>query len=175
MRQVNYNMPEGPAGFPRLFNIGPLSRATEEEVRAKWDECPESGKEHEICREIKRISLELLDNEGFIARCDTLEDINGGSCCVVTDFVLPEVDDVEVWKIGDGDHFWIHYNGRHYDAEVPTGVNDWRDLPIFGRIPPDTILEFTKMAADSDGRERPNTIEDTIEDVTEKRSRDGKT
>lgn len=162
-------MPEGPAGFPRLFNIGPLSRATEEEVRGNWNDCPESGKEYEICREIKRISLELLDNEGFVAKCDTLSDINGGSCYVVTDFVFERVDDIEVWQVGDGDHFWIECGGKAYDAEVPTGVRDWRELPIIQRFGTDVILDFSKQAAEAEGRPIPQTIEDTVKNVTETR------
>jgi len=28
-------------------------------------------------------------------------------------------------------HIWIYYNGRHYDAERPYGVNNFMDLPYF--------------------------------------------
>ena len=28
-------------------------------------------------------------------------------------------------------HEWIYYNGLHYDAEKPYGVNNFMDLPIF--------------------------------------------
>lgn len=28
-------------------------------------------------------------------------------------------------------HVWVFYKGRHYDAETPKGVGDWRELPAF--------------------------------------------
>ena len=28
-------------------------------------------------------------------------------------------------------HIWIYYNGKHYDAQEPNGVNNPWDLPIF--------------------------------------------
>ena len=31
-------------------------------------------------------------------------------------------------------HQWIYYNGKHYDAERPNGVNKWYELPIFQRM-----------------------------------------
>lgn len=30
-------------------------------------------------------------------------------------------------------HSWIEYKGKHYDAEAPNGVKDWRDLPLLKR------------------------------------------
>ena len=30
-------------------------------------------------------------------------------------------------------HVWIYYNGKHYDAEEPYGVNDWTQLPMIKR------------------------------------------
>src|SRR5207248_5229296 len=30
-------------------------------------------------------------------------------------------------------HAWVFFRGRHYDAECPDGVTDWRDLPVFKR------------------------------------------
>lgn len=32
-----------------------------------------------------------------------------------------------------GYHVWLYIDGRHYDAEVPNGVLNWYDLPIFAR------------------------------------------
>jgi hypothetical protein len=31
------------------------------------------------------------------------------------------------------EHTWLRFMGRHYDAEAPEGVKDWRRLPIFKR------------------------------------------
>ena len=28
-------------------------------------------------------------------------------------------------------HCWAFIDGRHFDAEAPDGVTDWRELPIF--------------------------------------------
>ena len=30
-------------------------------------------------------------------------------------------------------HCWIYCNGKHYDSEVPTGVDAWTDLPLVKR------------------------------------------
>jgi hypothetical protein len=30
-------------------------------------------------------------------------------------------------------HVWVYYNGKHYDAEVPFGVDSFWDLPIYQR------------------------------------------
>lgn len=30
-----------------------------------------------------------------------------------------------------GGHVWIFYKGKHYDAENPEGVEDWRELFTF--------------------------------------------
>jgi hypothetical protein len=30
-------------------------------------------------------------------------------------------------------HFWIVWDGKHYDAECPDGVDCWHDLPLFAR------------------------------------------
>lgn len=31
-------------------------------------------------------------------------------------------------------HTWVYYNGKHYDAECPDGVTDWRHLPLYEKI-----------------------------------------
>lgn len=36
-------------------------------------------------------------------------------------------------RYGRGEHVWLWLRGRHYDAEAPEGVEDWRDLPFFKR------------------------------------------
>jgi hypothetical protein len=30
-------------------------------------------------------------------------------------------------------HTWVFFEGRHFDAESPEGVKDWRQLPVFRR------------------------------------------
>lgn len=45
-------------------------------------------------------------------------------------------------------HVWVYYNGKHYDAECPEGVSDFRELPFFSDVEIDEadILEskFTR-------------------------------
>lgn len=31
-------------------------------------------------------------------------------------------------------HIWVKYNGDHYDAEEPEGVEFWWNLPLFNRL-----------------------------------------
>ena len=31
-------------------------------------------------------------------------------------------------------HVWIEYQGKYYDAECPTGIGNYRQLPIFNRV-----------------------------------------
>lgn len=37
----------------------------------------------------------------------------------------------EISKIPFGYHVWISYDGRHYDAECPEGVDNFFELPLF--------------------------------------------
>jgi hypothetical protein len=39
--------------------------------------------------------------------------------------------DVELMDTEPPKHIWIYYNGKHYDAEEPNGVDNPWDLPIF--------------------------------------------
>lgn len=41
-------------------------------------------------------------------------------------------------------HEWIYYNGRHYDAERPYGVNNLMDLPLFSYYKKD-LFRYYKM------------------------------
>lgn len=158
-------MPEGPLGAPRLTNLGPLSRATKEEVRSRWRGCPENEKERQMCIEIKVAAISILENQGVLAKCDTLEDINNGRCFDISGRVSEQLDYVTVLETFGRDHSWIEYSGKHYDAEVPTGVNDPFDLPFFQRIPPRKVLDFAQMHAKAEGEEPPETVDDLIEVV----------
>jgi hypothetical protein len=31
-------------------------------------------------------------------------------------------------------HVWVEYKGKHYDAETPNGVDDWRNIPHIQRV-----------------------------------------
>ena len=66
-------------------------------------------------------------------------DINNGNCDYFAEdflfvakklgnpgrfFATPEDEDLP-------GHCWAFVSGRHFDAEAPEGVGDWRELPIF--------------------------------------------
>ncbi|MBI3416717.1 MAG: hypothetical protein HY043_15605 [Verrucomicrobia bacterium] len=66
-------------------------------------------------------------------------DINNGNCDYFAEdflfasktlgnlgefFVTPDDEDLPR-------HCWACVSGKHFDAEAPEGVEDWRDLPIF--------------------------------------------
>ena len=68
-------------------------------------------------------------------------DINNGNCDLFAEdlvlaaeqlgkqgqvFVTPEDEDLP-------GHCWVLVGGKHFDAETPEGVVDWRELPIFKR------------------------------------------
>lgn len=39
----------------------------------------------------------------------------------------------ELYDDGFPWHVWVYHRGRHYDAEAPDGVEDWKDLPFWRR------------------------------------------
>jgi hypothetical protein len=42
---------------------------------------------------------------------------------------------VNINKVNDEiNHVWIYYNGKHYDAEAPNGVEKWYDLPLIKKL-----------------------------------------
>lgn len=72
--------------------------------------------------------------------------INNGGCGEFSDWLMEELgklgelgaapvdgNEIGVLKHGAGEHAWTYWKGRHYDAETPEGVEDWRDLPFFKR------------------------------------------
>lgn len=64
------------------------------------------------------------------------QDINCGLCAEFATQIWQKCCGVEI--ISDEDmgaieytHTFISYGGRFYDAECVTGVENWKDLPIF--------------------------------------------
>jgi hypothetical protein len=159
-------MPEGPFGGPRVTNLGPLSRSTVQEVRSTWDECPEAEKSQEICRSIKYHSLSIIKNQDIFPDCDDIESINEGRCYDIATKVLDDVDGIRIFKVGDYDHVWIVHNGKHYDAEKPSGVDEYMELPFF-EFPLQALLRFARQAAIANNEQPPETLEETIVDVTD--------
>lgn len=79
------------------------------------------------------------------------EIINEGDCLDLAEYVVAEVPEAE-WRhvshYGEEDeygaivdeggqklpsHHWVEYEGKHYDAEAPDGVTNWRELPLMKR------------------------------------------
>lgn len=72
-------------------------------------------------------------------------DINNGNCSIVVGLVTDRVEEAEERVTGHmyahdppypseyTGHCWIYYKGKHYDAEEPEGVENWKNLPIFNR------------------------------------------
>lgn len=158
-------MPEGPLGFPRASNFGPLSRSTKEEIQLQWQSCPDDDTHKQICREIKVAALTILENQGLFAVCKDLVDINGGNCHNVARRVVNNVPQATYLQTIGGDHGWVEYQGRHYDAEVPSGVDNAFDLPFFMRIPPNQVLDFAQMHAEAEGEQEPKSIDELIIEV----------
>ena len=86
-------------------------------------------------------------------------DINNGECSEFTHSVIEQMggDSNELYELYTSNfdpdwitelplHVWILYKGRHYDAEAPEGVDNWRELPIFTKfkdvvIPPIAVCD----------------------------------
>lgn len=70
-------------------------------------------------------------------------EINSGRCEELMQRVLKAVPEAEercsAMVLDDpmhpvyGGHVWVYHNGKHYDAEAPDGVTDWKDLPFMQR------------------------------------------
>lgn len=71
----------------------------------------------------------------------TPRDINNGGCEEFQQDVCKEAPDaIEMCSESiEGSHAhpelpghcWIFYDGKHYDAEIPEGTEDWKLLPLF--------------------------------------------
>lgn len=92
----------------------------------------------EICQALQSVKHQLLaDNVRPRIKCR--EDFGRGWCRHIASEVITEIGkdrDVNVLYAGGmgGAHFWIEFNGRHFDAEKPCGVDDWRELPTVKRL-----------------------------------------
>lgn len=69
-------------------------------------------------------------------------DINNGLCAEFADQLVLKCGG-RVYDIGNNsmnyfdafpNHSWVYYEGKHYDAETPFGVDYWWELPIFKRM-----------------------------------------
>ena len=68
---------------------------------------------------------------------ETPYDINSGHCEEFAFKLAEQLPGCFVigtdWESSAPGHFWIFASGRHYDAEIPDGTDDWRNLPIMKR------------------------------------------
>lgn len=83
---------------------------------------------------------EIISNDRFMDRED-FDVWNGDKDDVWNNEILLEYGGLlpkhltisELNHIIRGYHCWIYYNGKHYDAETPLGVQNLFDLPFFQR------------------------------------------
>ena len=83
---------------------------------------------------------ETLLSKPVSPRVESPADIDRHYCRYVAETVVDRVgdrDDLQILEDGGGGvvHTWLVCDGRHYDAECPEGVDDYRDLPFFERNP----------------------------------------
>lgn len=85
-------------------------------------------KQHEsISDRIKSLVMEYWGRHPY--------DINNGDCEEFANIIADEFEGaVAEWgEGGEGDHCFIAYKGKYYDAEEPHGVPRWEDLPLYHR------------------------------------------
>lgn len=79
----------------------------------------------------ERMLVSLQKRPEFRKRTPTPEDINCGFCAFFALAVARAVPQVKVpaWEGDDfGDHIFIEWNGRYYDATHVEGVDRWEDI-----------------------------------------------
>jgi hypothetical protein len=107
-------------------------------------------KKVDITKEIKILTQKYKNQ--YPTECKTPYDINNGLCDnFASDLVektggamvgVGHSDLLKKTKIDGGKgiswsepdipgHVWLFWNGKHYDAEAPLGVKNWKDLPVF--------------------------------------------
>lgn len=76
----------------------------------------------------------------YLQFLEEVEDINAGHCGVFGKdlcSILPGATRHWNYELDQcapgGDHCFVRWQNRWYDAEAPEGVDDWRDLPFFQR------------------------------------------
>jgi len=144
-----------------LLRLRPNILSGQETIR--WDHCQKNPRDKVdliLCKSIKDATRELMGeaiptpqrvNEGLCAHVsdNVIYDTRVGSLAEKEDIEIRrlvsvlEIEDEDIvnrelkeFESGDLniEHCWFEYNGRHFDAEVPSGVDDVNDLPIFKRL-----------------------------------------
>ena len=95
-------------------------------------------------KDIEQVIRQIIDDIGRHPA-----EINSGQCVEVSQRVVSEIeeaqepcyaaltDEMPPYTSNEyrkyGGHSWVQFDGRHYDAEDPQGVDCWRDLTHFER------------------------------------------
>jgi hypothetical protein len=93
--------------------------------------------------EVGHVISTLIDEWGV----DTPRKINRGNCALFAVEVAERCPSLMLVKTGNEPvsgrislddvsepaHIWVTDGKKHYDVEVPEGVNDWKNLPVFER------------------------------------------
>ena len=92
----------------------------------------------EVAQTAENVTNSYLDRD-LSPEANTTEELNNGFCNAVAQEIFEEAgkpDGMQVMEASTmgGRHQWVSYNGRHYDAETPTGVENFEDLPVWERF-----------------------------------------
>lgn len=105
---------------------------------------------------IRSLREEWVAEDGYSPRA-----INRGECLTFANEVVAECPNAFMKRTGDEDvlgppenpqydmepfHVWVSDGTRHYDVEVPEGVENWWELPFFKR----TGFDKNTMAVDDE-------------------------
>jgi hypothetical protein len=66
-------------------------------------------------------------NQTFFRSDTDVKEINKGRCFLWAYIAFRLYKKVELWSFGN--HAFVRFDGRFYDAERPLGEEDWKDLP----------------------------------------------
>lgn len=129
----------GPFGYIEWKSVRSLFKGR---GMGKWGDCKldtDSEMERRICKEIKRQVQQKMEED--IPEIDEVADLNHGWCYSICDGVyvaLGGPEELEIWEshapLGSN-HGYLHYNGKFFDAENPTGVDDVKQLEHFKEQP----------------------------------------
>lgn len=101
----------------------------------------------------------------------TPAEINSGNCDEAAEFVAAKLGDGAVPTYTEDNsedddlpgHCWVKWRGKHYDAEAPAGVTDWRDLPIFSRPRKNPLPVIEEGSGAADAARAPMPMQELLE------------
>lgn len=129
----------GPFGYIEWKSVRSLFKGR---GLGKWGDCKldtDSEMERRICEEIKRQVRKKMEED--IPEIDEVADLNYGWCYSIADgtyVALGGPEGLEIWEnhapLGSN-HGYLHYGGKFFDAENPTGVSDRMQMEHFKESP----------------------------------------